>query len=64
MPSGGKPVVSRDVVGLASPADIRELTVDGSFGGSYALDDDVMTEIWQTGVDEVREMLSDGWAFA
>jgi creatinine amidohydrolase len=64
MPPGGKPIISRDVVGLASPADIRELTVDGSFGGSYALDDDVMTEIWQTGVDEVREMLSDGWAFS
>jgi creatinine amidohydrolase len=63
MPAGGKPVISHDVVGLASPSDLRELTLDGSFGGSYALDDDVMMQIWQTGVDEVRELLSDGWAF-
>jgi creatinine amidohydrolase len=63
MPAGGKPVISRSLVELASPADVRELTDDGSFGGSYALEDDVMTEIWQTGVEEVREMLSDGWAF-
>jgi creatinine amidohydrolase len=64
LPADGKDVLSRDVVGLASPADIRELTGDGSFGGSYAKDDDVMQQIWQTGVDEVREMLEDGWAFA
>jgi creatinine amidohydrolase len=64
MPEGGKPVLSRGVVEQASPADIRELTADGSFGGSYALGDDIMDEIWQTGVDEVRELLTDGWAFA
>lgn len=63
MPSEGKPVLSRDVVEQATPADIRELAQDGSFGGSYALDDDVMDEIWRTGVDEVRELLTDGWTF-
>jgi creatinine amidohydrolase len=63
MPEGAKPVLSRSVVEQASPADIRELTPDGSFGGSYALPDDVMDEIWRTGVDEVRALLSDGWAF-
>jgi creatinine amidohydrolase len=64
MPAGGKASISRDVVAQATPADIRELTGDGSFGGSYALPDDVMTQIWQTGVDEVRELLENGWAFS
>lgn len=64
MPEGGKPVLSRGVVEQASPTDLRELTPDGSFGGSYALPDDVMDEIWRTGVAEVRELLSDGWAFS
>ena len=43
-------------------ADVRELTGDGSFGGSYALSDEVMDEIWQTGVTEVRELIESGWA--
>jgi creatinine amidohydrolase len=64
LPEGGKPVLDRGVVEQASPADLRALTPDGSFGGSYALPDDVMDEIWRTGVAEVRELLTDGWAFA
>jgi creatinine amidohydrolase len=64
LPAEGKATISRDVVAQATPADIRELTGDGSFGGSYALPDDVMTRIWQTGVDEVRDLLESGWAFS
>jgi len=41
---------------------VRELTGDGSFGGSYALSEDIMDGIWQTGVAEVRELLENGWA--
>ena len=63
LPEGGKPLLSRSLAEQASPADLRELTGDGSFGGSYALPDDVMDEIWRTGVEEVRELLTDGWAF-
>jgi creatinine amidohydrolase len=63
LPEGGKPTISRDVVAQASAADIRELTEDGSFGGSYALPDDVMTAIWETGVAEVRDLIENGWAF-
>ncbi len=63
MPSQAKAHISREVIAQASPADIRKLTVDGSFGGSYALDDDIMTEIWATGVSEVRDLLENGWAF-
>ena len=52
------------MIAQASSADVRALTGDGTFGGSYALPDEVMAEIWQTGVAEVRELLENGWAFA
>lgn len=64
MPEGAKSHISRELVAQSTPAGVRELTGDGSFGGSYALSDDVMTEIWQTGVAEVRELLEKGWAFS
>ena len=64
MPEERKPTISRDVVAQATPADIRELTQDGSFGGSYALSDDVMTAIWEAGVAEVRDLIENGWAFS
>lgn len=64
MPDKAKPSVSTDVISQATSADVRALTGDGTFGGSYALPDEVMTEIWQTGVTEVRELLENGWAFA
>jgi creatinine amidohydrolase len=62
LPAGGKPIVPRELVAQASWSDVRELTGDGSFGGSYALSDEVMDEIWQTGVAEVRELVESGWA--
>jgi creatinine amidohydrolase len=63
LPTEGKPNISREVIAQATPADIRSLTVDGSFGGSYELSDEIMQEIWATGVTEVRELLENGWAF-
>lgn len=64
MPTEGKATIPREVIAQATPADIRERTQDGSFGGSYALPDEVMAEIWRTGVEEVRDMLENGWAFS
>ncbi len=64
MPDGSKPAISTEMIAQASSADLRALTGDGTFGGSYALPDEVMAEIWQTGVAEVRELLENGWAFA
>ncbi len=34
---------------------------DGSFGGLYQRPDEEMLRIWQTGVEEVRELLESGW---
>lgn len=63
MPGEAKPHLPADVVAQATPGDLRQLAGDGSFGGSYELSDDVMAQIWQTGVLEVRELLQTGWAW-
>ncbi|MCW2934764.1 MAG: creatininase, partial [Actinomycetia bacterium] len=62
LPEGSKPVVSTDVIVQSTPREIRELTVDGTFGGSYARTDEEMLEIWRTGVEEVREVIENGWS--
>ena len=38
-----------------------DLIGDGSFGGLYRRDEEEMLRIWQTGVEEVREILESGW---
>lgn len=63
MPAQAKDHLPADVVAQATPADLRQLAGDGSFGGSYQLPDEVMEQIWQTGVLEVRELLQTGWAW-
>jgi creatinine amidohydrolase len=62
LPEGSKPVVSTDVIVQSTPRQIRELTVDGTFGGSYQRTDEEMLEIWRTGVEEVREVIENGWS--
>ena len=62
LPAGSKPVVSADVIVQSTPREIRELTVDGVFGGSYQRADEDMLKIWRTGVEEVREVIENGWS--
>ena len=43
------------------PAAVRELLGDGSLGGLYErADEDVLT-VWRAGVEEVRDLIADGW---
>lgn len=63
MPAGRKPALDRRRIAQFTPADVREQSGDGNFGGSYDLGDEAMNEIWKEGVSEVRDMLTDGWAF-
>jgi creatinine amidohydrolase len=58
-----KPHVPTAIIEQSNPADLREWTVDGNFGGSYDLGDEIMDEIWRIGVADVHHMLSEGWAF-
>jgi creatinine amidohydrolase len=60
-PAERKPMMDEAAYLVASPEQLRELIGDGSFGGLYRRDDEEMLRIWQTGVEEVRELLESGW---
>lgn len=62
LPDGGKPLVDLARLQALDARTLRELTGDGTFGGSYARDDADVLDVWRAGVEEVREVLTDGWA--
>ncbi len=55
-------VIPNEVIAASTPREIRELTVDGSFGGSYQRPEEDLLEIWRTGVEEVSEVIENGWS--
>ena len=62
-PRPNEPAPHPDLVATkaAAPDLARELLGDGAFGGEYQKDDAVMQELWNTGVEEVREALEGPW---
>jgi len=40
---------------------VRELLGDGVFEGAYELPDHDVARVWEAGVEEVRELLENGW---
>jgi creatinine amidohydrolase len=61
LPAERKPMVDRGRLGVEDPDGVRRLLGDGSYGGVYARSDEEMVRVWQTGVEEVREVLEHGW---
>lgn len=61
LPAGTKPLVPAHVMRHATPEEVRRVTGDGSYGGSYERSDDDVLEVWRTGVEEVRDLLANGW---
>jgi creatinine amidohydrolase len=61
LPAGRKPALDQDAYRVAGPAEVRELLGDGVFEGAYELPDEQTERVWQTGVEEVRELLESGW---
>src|SRR5579875_870577 len=61
-PQEGKPMIDLDLLDRDDPVAVRELIVDGSFGGAYQRDDAELVRIWEAGVHEVREIIENGWA--
>ena len=53
-----------DVSGMreTDPAELRAQLGDGSFGGLYERSDDDVLRVWQAGVEEVRDLLENGWS--
>ena len=60
-PEGEKPTVDMASMKAATPAGVRELLGDGSFGGRWQRPDDEMLKIWQIGVQEVQDALTGPW---
>jgi creatinine amidohydrolase len=44
------------------PLQVRELLGDGSLGGLYERPDEDVLRVWQAGVEEVRDLIENGWA--
>jgi len=61
LPAEGKPMLDEAAYLVAGPEQLRDVIGDGSFGGLYQRGDEEMLRIWQTGVEEVRELLESGW---
>lgn len=61
-PEGDKPMVDMDLMKTSSPAQVRELLQDGSFGGRWQRSDGDMQAIWDVGVAETRAALEGPWA--
>ena len=61
VPRERKPLVDRARLAVEDPAGVRRLLGDGSYGGVYSRSDEDWQRVWETGVEEVREVLEHGW---
>lgn len=60
-PSGEKPGIDMDMMRASTPAKVREILGDGSFGGPWQRPDSEMLAIWESGVAETRAALEGPW---
>ena len=60
-PKGRKPMAAMEVLRSASPAGVRELLGDGSYGGPYERPQADWEAVWRAGVEEVRDLLVNAW---
>ncbi len=61
-PPEQKPMVDFARLKMLPPKGSRELLGDGNFGGYYQRPDEDMRALWQTAIQETRELLENGWA--
>ncbi|MXN66539.1 creatininase family protein [Stappia sp. GBMRC 2046] len=60
-PDTPKPAPDMISTKAAAPEIARDILGDGAFGGDYQKADEIMLEIWKTGVEEVRAALEGPW---
>lgn len=60
-PGGEKPMVQVDLLRASNPGRTRRLLGDGNFGGAWQREDEVMEDLWRTGVEETRAALDGPW---
>jgi creatinine amidohydrolase len=63
-PQEKKPMADISQMRELDPAAVRELLGDGSLGGLYERPDEDVLRVWQAGVEEVRDVIADGWSRA
>jgi creatinine amidohydrolase len=63
-PSERKPMADVSTMREMDPVDLRALLGDGSFGGLYERPDSDVLRVWQAGVEEVRDLIENGWSRA
>jgi creatinine amidohydrolase len=61
MPADKKPMVDSNLINLLDAQEARKYLGDGNFGGLYQRPDEDMLALWQTGVEETRDLLTEGW---
>lgn len=63
-PRARKPMADVSGIRELDPAAVRELLGDGSLGGLYERPDEDVLAVWRAGVEEVRDLIADGWNHA
>ena len=48
----------------SDPLEVRRMLGDGSLGGLYERPDEDVLRVWQAGVEEVRDLIENGWSRA
>ncbi|PYL76270.1 MAG: creatininase [Verrucomicrobia bacterium] len=61
VPAEQKPMSDPEKLRRLDPKSVREHLKDGNYGGRYQRDDEQMLKIWRIGVEETRELLTNGW---
>jgi creatinine amidohydrolase len=63
-PQVRKPMADISRMRESDPLEVREQLGDGSLGGLYERPDADVLRVWQAGVEEVRDLLQQGWSRA
>jgi creatinine amidohydrolase len=61
LPDERKPMADIAQMRALEPPAVRELLGDGSLGGVYQRADEDVLRVWRAGVEEVRDLMRDGW---
>jgi creatinine amidohydrolase len=61
VPQASKAGFDRDLMRASAPAGVRAILGDGAFGGDYQKPDEMMLDLWRTGVEETRAVLEGPW---
>lgn len=62
VPATAKPMPDLKALRQVDPWAARALLGDGNFGGRYQRPDAEVLQLWKTGVEETRALITEGWA--